>query len=71
MYEKDFKIVLDTSPIISLAVIDRLKILTQLFDKIFIPAAVRDELRAGNYFRLYPGINPFFKNKGKGRRDGA
>jgi len=62
---RNVKIVLDTGPIISLAVIDRLDIFAELFDEIFIPVAVRDELRACNHFRFHPDIASFLKNRVK------
>lgn len=62
---KSLTVVLDTGPVISLAIIDKLDILTHLFDEIYIPTAVWDELRGSEFFKDYPGIETFFKWKVK------
>lgn len=55
--------VLNCGPVISLAVIGKLDLLTDLFDKTFIPKAVWEELNNSEFVKDYPGIKPFFKKK--------
>ena len=64
--KKSFTAILDTGPVISLAVIGKLDLLTHLFDKIFIPAAVWEELYSSEYFNDFPRIRAFFEGRVKG-----
>jgi predicted nucleic acid-binding protein len=62
---KSVSIVLDTGPVISLAVIDKLELLTQLFTEIAIPTAVWEELRRSDFFNDFPRIKSFFERRVK------
>ncbi len=61
--KKPVEVVIDTGAIISLAVIRKLDLLTQLFDKVTIPNAVWEELIDCNIFEDFSPINSFFKSK--------
>lgn len=63
--KKSKTVVLDTGPVISLSIIDKLDILTHLFDKIFIPNAVWEELNRSEFFQDFPQIKSFFEGKVK------
>ena len=58
-------VVLDTGPVISLSIIDKLDLLTHLFDKIFIPNAVWEELNRSEFFQDFPKIKSFFESRVK------
>lgn len=63
--KKKSSIVLDTGPIISLAVIDKLEILAHLFDEVSIPTAVWEELSKSEFFKDFPQIKSFFEGRVK------
>jgi len=56
-------IISDTGPIISLATIDKLKILNSLFDEVFIPKAVWEELTRDDTKDFNRRIFDYFKDK--------
>ena len=58
-------VVLDTGPVISLSIIDKVDLLTHLFDKIFIPNAVWEELNRSEFFQDFPKIKSFFESRVK------
>ena len=63
--KKDKTVVLDTGPVISPSIIDKLDLLTHLFDKIFIPNAVWEELNRSEFFQAFPKIKAFFESRVK------
>jgi predicted nucleic acid-binding protein len=63
--EKPLTIVLDTGPVISLATIDKLDVLPQLFGEFYIPSAVWEELNKSDFFKDYPKISSFFEARTK------
>ena len=63
--KKDKTVVLDTGPVISLSIIDKLELLTHLFDKIFVPNAVWEELNRSEFFQAFPKIKAFFESRVK------
>lgn len=63
--KKDKTVVLDTGPVISLSIIDKLDLLTHLFDKIFIPNAVWEELNRSDFSQAFPKIKAFFESRVK------
>ena len=56
-------VIADSGPIISLAVIDKLELLTFLFDDIKIPTAVWSEVTADESKPFYQRIYNFFEDK--------
>lgn len=60
---KTITIISDTSPIISLAIIDKLKLLDELFDKLYIPAAVWAELSSINNIPELTDLKFFFDGR--------
>ena len=60
---KKYIVISDASPIISLAVIQKLDILTKLFDKVYIPNAVWEELVEAKLTEDIAQIKPFFRDK--------
>ena len=56
------KVVLDASPLISLAVIGQLELLPKLFTEIIIPQAVSQEISAAIYKKDAVKIAAFIKN---------
>jgi len=56
-------VIADAGPIFSLAIINQLEILNQLFDSIRIPQAVWEEITKNNKTYYYHRIYSFFKNK--------
>jgi uncharacterized protein len=58
-------IVSDSGPVFSLAVIDKLSILNDLFSEIYIPNAVWVELTRDKTKHYYPKIVEFFKGRVK------
>ncbi|MGD2088278.1 MAG: DUF3368 domain-containing protein [Candidatus Aminicenantes bacterium] len=63
--KKSKTVVLDTGPVISLSIIDKLDLLTHLFDKILIPNAVWEELNRSEFFQHFPQIKSFFEGRVK------
>ena len=63
--DKKGVVIADTGPIISLAVIDKLYLLTEIFENVFIPQAVWDELTSDNSRNDYKQIVDFFSEKVK------
>lgn len=57
------KAVLDTSPIISLSIINKLPILESLFSSIYIPKAVWKELSDNKAILPFSGIKSFFNSR--------
>jgi len=62
---KNGLIISDAGPIFSLAIIDRLNILNSLFDEVYIPKAVWDELTRDQNTSIYSIIVEFFNDKVK------
>jgi len=62
---KNGLIISDAGPIFSLAIIDRLNILNSLFDEVYIPKAVWDELTRDQNTSFYSIIVEFFNDKVK------
>jgi len=56
------KIVIDTSPLISLAVLDHLELLKKLFSTIIVPHAVYQEIKAAGEKEEYIRIANFIEN---------
>ena len=57
------KAVLDTNPIISLSIINKLPILASLFSSIYIPKAVWKELSDNKAILPFSGIKSFFNTR--------
>jgi len=55
----------DAGPVFSFGLIGRLDILAEVFDKIFIPAAVWEEVSKDQSKSAFHQINDFFKDKVK------
>lgn len=60
---KNGLIISDSGPIFSLAIIDKLEILNDLFDEIYIPKAVWEELTRDRTTRTYQRIIDYFQDK--------
>jgi len=60
---KNGLVISDTGPIFSLAIIDKLNILENLFDNVFIPTAVWEELTKNQSPEYYAKIVLFFQNR--------
>lgn len=60
---KNGLVIADAGPIFSLAIIDKLEILNQLFDEIKIPNAVWEEITLDKSTVFYKKIEEFFKPK--------
>jgi predicted nucleic acid-binding protein len=60
---KNGLVISDAGPVFSLAVIDKLEILNELFDEICIPKAVWEELTRDKTTDSYPKIVAFFQDK--------
>jgi uncharacterized protein len=58
-------VIADSGPIFSLAIIEKLEILTEVFDQIAIPTAVWEEITRDNTTAYAKRINTFFKDKVK------
>ncbi len=58
-------LIADSGPIISLALLDKLDLLTILFDEVCIPSAVWDELRTLRFTEDFPHISVFFRERVK------
>lgn len=58
-------VISDTGPIISLAVIDKLEILDNLFEKVYIPKAVWNELTKDPSTDYFQKVANFFENRVK------
>jgi len=58
-------VVADSSPIISLAIIEQLDVLTALFDEVYIPRAVWEELIEVKTTETTPKIQAFFSKRVK------
>lgn len=61
--EKTLRVVLDTSPVISLSIIDKLDLLTHLFGEVCIPYAVWEELEHCGFLKDFSKVESFFKKK--------
>lgn len=57
------KIVIDTSPLISLAVLDHLELLKKLFPTIIVPQAVCQEIKAAGEKEEYIKIANFIEKR--------
>lgn len=55
--------IVDSGPIISLALVDKLWILDEVFDKVVIPKAVWDEVTIDSSKPFVPAIQKYFKTK--------
>jgi len=62
---KNGLVIADSGPIFSLAILDNLDLLNQIFDEIKIPKAVWDEVSLDKTTKFYNKINAFFKPKVK------
>lgn len=62
---KNGLVISDSGPIFSLAIIDKLGILNEIFEDISIPKAVWEEITRDNTKYYYKKINNFFKDKVK------
>ena len=60
---KNGLVIADSGPIFSLAIINKLEILNQLFDTIRIPVAVWEEISRDKTTEQYQSIHLFFKSK--------
>lgn len=60
---KNGLIISDTGPIFSLAIVNQLNLLLELFDEIFIPKAVWEELTLDKNTSHYQAIYNFFHNR--------
>lgn len=60
---KNGLVIADAGPIFSLAIIDKLELLNQLFDEIKIPKAVWEEITWDKSTEFYTKIEQFFKPK--------
>ncbi|QQS51149.1 MAG: DUF3368 domain-containing protein [Bacteroidota bacterium] len=56
-------VIADTGPIFSLAIIDKLNLLDSIFNEVFIPKAVWDEISADETKLFYDRVIDYFKNK--------
>jgi uncharacterized protein len=63
--DKKGLVIADTGPIISLAVVDKLHLLSEIFDDVFIPQAVWNELTNDNSREDYKKVVGFFSDKVK------
>jgi uncharacterized protein len=62
---KNGLVISDSGPVFSLAIIDKLGILDDLFDEIHIPKAVWEELTRDKTAEHYPRIVEYFEEKVK------
>ena len=60
---KNGLLVADTGPLFSLAIIDQLSVLDEMFDEVKIPNAVWDELTVDNTSKAYPLIIKSFNHR--------
>lgn len=60
---KNGLVISDSGPIFSLAIINKLDLLTALFDSVYIPKAVWEELTKDNTTEFFPRISDFFEKK--------
>jgi len=60
---KNGLVIADAGPIFSLATIDKLELLDQLFDDIKIPNAVWEEITLIKTTKFYPSITQYFHPK--------
>ena len=60
---KNGVVIADAGPIFSLAIVDKLEILTSIFDDIQIPPAVWNEITFDETKPYYQRIHDFFKDK--------
>jgi uncharacterized protein len=56
-------VIADAGPIFSLAIVNKLDLLNDLFDEVLIPFAVWEELTADKSNWFYPIVSDFFQNK--------
>ena len=56
-------VIADAGPIFSLAIVNKLKLLNQLFDEVRIPRAVWNEITLDNKPNFYKSIKRFFESK--------
>lgn len=63
--DKKGVVIADTGPIISLALVDKLHLLSKIFDNVFIPQAVWNELTNDNSRGDYKKVVAFFSDKVK------
>lgn len=62
---KNGLVISDSGPIFSLAIIDKLEILNALFNDVYIPEAVWEELTRDKTIGHYPRIVEYFEDKVK------
>jgi hypothetical protein len=62
---KNGLVIADSGPIFSLAVIDELELLNELFDSVRIPFAVWEEITLDKTTKYFPKIHSFFQDKTK------
>jgi predicted nucleic acid-binding protein len=58
---KNGLVIADAGPIFSLAIIDKLELLNQIFDEIKIPTAVWEEITRDKSTEFYKKIEQFFR----------
>lgn len=61
--KKSSRVILDAGPVISLALVGKLEILSRIFNEIMIPEAVWEETTRCKTFPEIPQITSFFKNR--------
>ncbi|WP_439482145.1 DUF3368 domain-containing protein [Cyclobacterium plantarum] len=62
---KNGLVISDSRPIFSLSIIDKLEILEEIFEEVFIPPAVWEEITGDETKKHFRKINEFFKDRVK------
>jgi predicted nucleic acid-binding protein len=60
---KNGLVISDSGPIFSLAIVDKLDLLNEMFEKVSIPIAVWEEITKDSSVSFFSQIHSFFKNK--------